>query len=153
MNKRTSLLLVLLLVLSLGLVACGGSGDSGGGSASNSPEDAIRSFMEGFAALDVDAMVAAVCDDVAEAGREAMAGLEQSLGGQDVEIAIDVSSLTYTVNSQDGNTAEVSISGQMVISAMGQDLPLDAAEMFGGESVTVVNDGGTWKMCEAPSAG
>lgn len=160
MRKRTSLLLALLLVLSLGLVACGGSGDSSGGdsggnnsAAGGSPTDTVRTYYESIAALDANGLVGTICAALAAdaAPEELISSFDtakEAAEAAGLEFSIDVSGVTYELTSEDGSSARVTVGGDVVIALPTGDQTTAAADMAPGEAgvVYLVNEDG-WKIC------
>ena len=117
-----------LALLGLFLVACSSS--------AGSPESAVENYLQAIVATDEVAAVNASC-----AAWEQQAVLE-SAAYQGVETRLE--NLDCQIVSQDGESAQVSCSGQIVFSYAGGE---DQVDELGGRLFNVVVEGGEWKMC------
>lgn len=117
---------------------------SGCSPASDSPDAAVEAYLQAVVSTDAVAAVNASC-----AAWEQQAILE-SAAYQGVETRLE--NLDCQVVSQDGETAQVSCSGQVVYSYAGGENQIDE---LGGRLFSVVVESGEWKLCgsgEATSA-
>ena len=132
----------LMIIVSAGwlLAACG----AGGGPAI----DGTRNWFQALATLDVEQVMKLTCSNPQVRGE-----VEQRLGPfvdiQDSLTALkgqfDFSGLKFEEKSNDGKTATIRLSGKMFLRALGQSEPLSLYE-----DITVVNEGGVWKVCTNP---
>jgi hypothetical protein len=128
---KQSALAVLLLTIAIVAAACGG------GSAGNTPEDAVKAWFDAAFAADIDGVKAQTCA-AAQAMVEEMAA---AFGAEGTDV--DASGLTFTTASQEGNSAVVTIGGSFKTTVQGQEmeLPLD------GMILPLVLENGSWKVC------
>ncbi len=117
-----------LALLGLFLAACSSS--------SGSPESAVENYLKAVVSTDEVSAVNASC-----AAWEQQAVLE-SAAYQGVETKLE--NLDCQVVSQDGDSAQVSCTGQIVYSYAGGENQVDE---LGGRLFDVVIEGGEWKMC------
>jgi hypothetical protein len=136
MRQFVYLIAVGLLVLS----ACGGGG---------SPAiEGTRAWFQALADLRFDDVMNLTCSNVA-VRNEIGAKLDPFIDLKDTLAALkgqfDFSNLKFEEKSNHGGTAVIHLSGSMVLKALGQTEALDVAE-----DISVVNEGGTWKVCANP---
>ncbi|HEX2618729.1 MAG TPA: hypothetical protein VHL11_01245, partial [Phototrophicaceae bacterium] len=123
------------------LAACGGGG---GGGTSGSSTDAAKGFMDAFAALDATKMKTFLCTAQAAAADGLSAGFSQA----GVETKLDASGLTYTT-SESGDSATVTIAGNMKVTAAGVSQDIPVSNMFPDGKLQMTKEGGAWKVCPA----
>ncbi|MCL5428347.1 MAG: hypothetical protein M1347_00900 [Chloroflexi bacterium] len=126
MSKPLVYLLSCLFVFFL--AACGAS--------AGSPEGAVETYLQAVISIDEVAAVNASCS-----AWEQQAILE-SAAYEGVETRLE--NLDCQVVSQDGNSAQVSCTGQIVYSYAGGE---DQIDELGGRLFSVVVEGGEWKLC------
>jgi hypothetical protein len=105
-------------------------------STAGSPNEAIENYLNAVVSTDEVAAVNASC-----AAWEQQAVLESS-AYEGVETRLE--NLDCQLVSQDGDSAQVSCSGQIVYSYAGGE---DQVDELGGRLFSVVVEGGEWKMC------
>lgn len=135
MSKNLIFFIAFLLVFLLS--ACSSS--------AGSPDAAVEAYLQAVVATDAAAAVNASC-----AAWEQQAILE-SAAYEGVETRLE--NLACEVVSQDGDTAQVSCTGQIVYSYAGGE---DQDDELGGRLFSVIVEGGEWKLCgtgEQSSAG
>lgn len=133
-------LLTLIIAILLLVVGC----SAGGGPAI----DATRAWFQALSELDFDGVLALTCSNVRvrnsiEARLDPFIDLKGALDA--LQGQFDFTGLKFEEKSNDGRTAVIHLSGQMELRALGQ---AEALEVF--EDITVVNEGGTWKVCANP---
>ena len=135
--RRAIRAIVLLLESALLLAAC----SSGGGPAI----DATRGWLKSLSELDFKQVMVQTCAD-SKVRNEIEVRLDpfidiqatlQTLKGQ-----FDFSGLKFEELSNDGRTAQIRLSGKMVLKALGQSQALDVYE-----NLTVVKENDAWKVC------
>lgn len=146
------LTLLASLILILVLAACGGTSTQpltgatpaggGGGGGADSPEAAVRGFLEAVYTGEGDA-AAMMCEsnaDVAEQTRAGMAAITAAFAANNA--SVDASGLTYETISEEGDTAQVTVGGNLEVTVAGtaQTIP------FTETTITVRNEDG-WKIC------
>ena len=129
--------IALLLAGALLLGAC----SPGGGPAL----DATRSWLQSLAELNFDQVMAQTCSDPKvrneiEVRLDPFIDIQTTL--QTLKGKFDFSGLKFEELSNDGRTAQVRLSGKMVLQALGQTQALNVYE-----ELTVVKEGGVWKVC------
>jgi hypothetical protein len=117
-----------MAIFLLALSACAPSSDS--------PESAVENYLQAIVSTDEVAAVNASC-----AAWEQQAVLE-SAAYQGVDSRLE--NLSCEVVSQDGDTAQVSCTGQIVYSYAGGE---DQIDELGGRLFSAVLEGGEWKLC------
>ena len=125
---QKSLTLLSITLLGFFLAACASS--------AGLPESAVENYLQAVVSTDEVAAVNASCS-----AWEQQAVLESS-AYEGVETRLE--NLDCQVVSQDGDTAQVSCTGQIVYSYAGGE---DQVDELGGRLFTVVVEGGEWKMC------
>lgn len=133
-------LLTLIIAILLLVVGC----SAGGGPAI----DATRAWFQALSELDFDGVLALTCSNARvrnsiEARLDPFIDLKGALDA--LQGQFDFTGLKFEEKSNDGRTAVIHLSGQMELRALGQ---AEALEVF--EDITVVNEGGTWKVCANP---
>ena len=126
MSKPYGYLFSCLVVLFL--AACGSS--------AGSPESAVETYLQAVVSTDEVAAVNASCsawEQQAILESAAYEGVETRLEDLDCQMA-----------SQDGDSAQVSCTGQIVYSYAGGE---DQIDELGGRIFSVVVEGGEWKLC------
>lgn len=132
--------LLTLIVATLLIAGC----SAGGGPAI----DATRAWFQALSELDFDGVLALTCSNARvrnslETRLDPFIDLKGTLDA--LQGQFDFSGLKFEEKSNDGRTAVIHLSGQMELRALGQ---AEALEVF--EDITVVNEGGTWKVCANP---
>jgi hypothetical protein len=135
--------ILLLLCAALLLAACG----AGGGPAI----DGTRSWFQALADLNVDQVMKLTCSNPQvrseiEQRLEPFVDIKDSLDA--LKGQFDFSGLKFEEKSNDGRTATIRLSGKMFLKALGQSQPLSLYE-----DISVVNEGGVWKVCTNPLQG
>jgi hypothetical protein len=130
-------LIVLLLLVAMVAAAC----NSGGGGTSNTPEGATKAFFDAAFAGDAATARAQACASEQENIATYIDAISSSFST--VEASADVSGLTYTKASESGDTATVTVGGNMSVTVAGQttEVPFEGAE------VPLVRESGAWKVC------
>lgn len=146
MKHMRSVLALAMVILVAAACQQGGSsgGGGGGGGASGSPEDAARVFFEAAFNGDAEAARSVLCDaqaDEADAAVEAFSGVAAAIPG---EVTLDFSGLTFTASDVTDTTANVTIGGEVKVSASGveQAVPLGDVPPF-----PLIVENGAWKIC------
>jgi hypothetical protein len=173
-----------ILALSLAVAACGGVP----GTAADSPTAVVQEALDRMQAKDLDALPELACaaqrDSIAE-GLDLTGGLGDVLPGLDTTafldaIEFDLSNVTVTERSVEGDTAEVGVGGALGLEfdperlrdvmrpvLEQQGMPTDDATidaMLGGlssmaqnmpidETVELVREDGAWKICDPDFVG
>jgi hypothetical protein len=138
MKLRWSVQVMLgLLVSALLLSAC----SSGGGPAI----DATRGWLKSLAELDFKQVMAQTCTNPKvrteiEVRLDPFIDIQATL--QTLKGQFDFSGLKFEELSNDGRTAQIRLSGKMVLKALGQSQALDVYE-----DLTVVKENDAWKVC------
>ena len=135
--RRAIRAIVLLLVGALLLSAC----SSGGGPAI----DATRSWLQSLAELNFKQVMDQTCANPKvrteiEVRLDPFIDIQATL--QTLKGQFDFSGLKFEEISNDGRTAQVRLSGKMVLKALGQSQALDVYE-----ELTVVKENDKWKVC------
>jgi hypothetical protein len=128
---------VLLLTSALLLSAC----SSGGGPAI----DATRSWLQSLAELNFTQVMDQTCTNPKvrteiEVRLDPFIDIQATL--QTLKGQFDFSGLKFEEISNDGRTAQVRLSGKMVLKALGQSQALDVNEVL-----AVVKENDKWKVC------
>lgn len=137
--KRLSVVMIMVIVLSALLTACGGSGGAG-------PAAAAKSFFDAFTELDFAKMKDLTCEaqkSTMDEAANAMSALGDSAALKEL-LKIDTSGLKYEEKSVSGDKATVVVTGKIKVEAMGQSQDQDM-----NEDVPMVMEGGAWKVCAA----
>lgn len=138
MNHRWVMRVTLLLLASLLLLsAC----SSGGGPAI----DATRSWLQSLADLNFKQVMDQTCANPKvrteiEVRLDPFIDIQATL--QTLKGQFDFSGLKFEELSNDGRTAQIRLSGKMVLKALGQSQALDIYE-----DLTVVKENDVWKVC------
>jgi hypothetical protein len=141
--KRQTRFVTVLSILAIGLLlsACGGgaaSNTSGGGD----PAAAAKAFFDAlYGGNPVDSMI---CSAAGSAAADMQASLEQMRDTLTASGAtVDTSGLTFTTSNQSGDTADVTVGGNLKVTVSGvtTDTP------FTGAVMKMRNEGGSWKVC------
>ncbi len=138
MNNRWAVrATVLLLASALLLSAC----SSGGGPAI----DATRGWLQSLAELNFKQVMDQTCANPKvrteiEVRLDPFIDIQATL--QTLKGQFDFSGLKFEEISNDGQTAQVRLSGKMVLKALGQSQALDVYE-----ELTVVKENDKWKVC------
>lgn len=151
MNGKSSRLIfsLCLIVLAFLLAACGGQSsssnttDNNSSSATGSPGDAAKGFVEATLGSEGDPG-SFLCSEVPSAVRDQMT---KGLDGVKAAFAqanatIDFSGLTYTVQNESGDSAEVVVGGKLKVSVANVNQESD----FPSTTYTMKNENG-WKVC------
>jgi len=138
MKLRWSVRVTLLLLISaLLLSAC----SSGGGPAI----DATRGWLKSLADLNFKQVMDQTCSnpkvrDQIQIRLDPFIDIQATL--QTLKGQFDFSGLKFEELSNDGRTAQIRLSGKMVLKALGQSQALDVYE-----DLTVVKENDAWKVC------
>lgn len=139
-TSRKAMLILAMLILATVAAACGGGG--GGGDAAGVAESVLSDIFDG----DLDGLRGSICDSQAsvvdaleeEGIMELMELVEVDLGGANFEV----------VNETD-DTATVRVTGEITMSALGEEQTMTIDELLGGENeVQLVKEGDDWKFCD-----
>ena len=131
--KRNFGFVIIALVLSVSMAACGG----GGGAAAGKPEDAAKAMIDAlFSGKDISPMVCASAKGQVDQMKTALS----SIAGAGA--TIDTSGLTYTASNVSGDTATVTVAGNMKITVGGNS----TTSAFPSAPMTLKNENG-WKVC------
>lgn len=139
-SKYPLLVMVLVMVAAV-TAACGGGGDTPSG-ASNTPEQAVKSFLEAAFAGNTDALNANLCaaeQTNSEQAAQAFASMAAS------GATINIESATYTTSNQTDTSATVTVGGSGTVTVQGQAAPFPLDGAF--PPFTVANESGAWKVC------
>lgn len=142
MKQRSTLVVVAIsFALSLLLAACGGgaasSSSSSNTSSSGGPTDGAKAFFD--ALYSGNALDNLIC----KANAAAADGMKQSAKTITASGAkIDTSGLAYEASNQNGDTADVKVSGKLKSSVSGVSTDMD----FPAITVHMKNESG-WKFC------
>ncbi len=133
--------LISLLVAALLLV----SGCSAGGGPAI---DATRSWFQALSDLNFDEVLRLTCNNPRvrseiETRLDPFIDLKSTLDA--LKGQFDFTNLKFEEKSNDGRSATIHLTGQMSLRALGQT---EALEVY--EDITVVNEGGAWKVCGNP---
>ncbi|MBX3062138.1 MAG: hypothetical protein KF726_04130 [Anaerolineae bacterium] len=146
MKRYNSLLgIISLLTAVLVLTACGGGTPSNTNNPSSSggdPSVGAKAFFDAlYSGGAVDNLVCTTDTTTAAALKSSMESMRDTLTASGA--TIDTSGLTYAVSNQTADTADVSVSGNLKLTAAGTttDSPFPAA------TIKMRNEGGTWKVC------
>lgn len=142
MNRKVVLFGILLLAVVL--AACGGGGNTNSTSSTSSgtPADAVKAYFTSAFASDGDPTTF-ICSAGKEAAQAMVDGLKQmkdamAAGGA----SVDVSGLTFTTQSESGDSAEVVVGGKLKVDIGGTAQELD----FPPATIKMKNESG-WKIC------
>jgi hypothetical protein len=145
MVKRQNRLMGLFCILAIALLvtACGGgapanTSNTGGGD----PAAGAKAFFDAlYAGNSVDSLI---CTSAAETAAAIKSGMQQMRDMMTAQGAtVDASGLTYTVSNQTADAADVTVAGNLKVTAAGAstDTPFPATP------VKMRNEGGSWKVC------
>jgi hypothetical protein len=128
--------LLLLLVIGLLLVACGGN-------KGRSPTQAVRSFIESLETFDAATAKSLVCEQQRNHVENSLApfGDVSALGET---FAMSLEDMSYQELSNDGEVAVVLVQGQMRLSFLGQEQTQEIKE----EHIVIKQDG-RWLICDS----
>ena len=176
--KRVSLLVLIAMLLSLGLTACGG-----GGAAATDPAGVVKEMMQMVVDKKMDKIADYACADQKDAIAQqfdfaAALGGGAGLDAQKVldMMTISIENAEYTKVSEEADKASVQMKGKLVIKidkekfksimadilkAQGQELPADqlgplvdqaAASLEQGQdidnTIDLVKENGKWVVCK-----
>ena len=135
--RRAILAITFLLTSALFLAAC----SSGGGPAI----EATRGWLKSLGELDFKQVMAQTCANPKvrneiEVRLDPFIDIQATL--QTLKGQFDFSGLKFEELSNDGRTAQIRLSGKMVLKALGQSQALDVYE-----DLTVVKESDAWKVC------
>lgn len=135
MNKfiKYPALAVLLLLVAVVAAAC----DSGGGT-SNTPEDAAKAWFDAAFAGNADGVRAQTCAAEQEGVETAITAF--GAGGS----SVDVSGLTFTKATEEGDRATVTLGGSIKVTAEGQEIEQPMEDI----TVPLIKEDNAWKVCE-----
>ncbi|HLY26638.1 MAG TPA: hypothetical protein VKQ72_09885 [Aggregatilineales bacterium] len=138
--------------LAVVMTACGGgasstggsnsSGGSSGASASGSPADGAKGFLNAvFTGGDVNSFLCASNAAAAQALSQGMATMKSSLAASGA--TIDTSGLTFTAGAASGDITQVTVSGSLKVTVAGTSTSVP----WSGAAIPVKNENGSWKVC------
>lgn len=139
--------LVALVVLAMVVAACGGGGGNptaAPSGASGTPEDTVKAFFTAVFTEENPDVANLLCAAVAEQAADMVAGFGsmkttlEAAGG-----TLDISGLTYTKTSEEGDKATVEVAGKIKVTVAGTDTEQD----FPAAPVPVTKEGDAWKVC------
>ena len=137
MNHKRVLIVALLAALLL--AACGGASGGGGGAQSGGagPADVAKQFMDNvYSGGDIAPLVCSAAASEVESMRDALAQVAAS------GATVDTSGLTYTVQNESGDTAEVAVGGTIKVTVAGAETEVPMTDM----TIPMRNENG-WKVC------
>jgi hypothetical protein len=137
MKSRLQVSIFLLLCVALLLTAC----SSGGGPAI----DATRGWLQALADLDFKQVMDLTCStprirNEVELRLDPLIDIQETL--QSLKGQYDFSGLKFEELSNDGRSATVRLSGQLLLKMLGQEQVYDIYEVVG-----VVKENDVWKVC------
>ncbi len=133
LSKIALIIAVMVMVVSLFVVGCGGS--SGG------PADAARDFFKNMFSDKVGDYICKSAGDEAMQALGMLGALSTMAGG--VKIEMNTDGMKFQTVKEDDKKAVVKVSGKMKISVAGQTME----EEFPEQEIPMVKEDGKWKVC------